>query len=145
MAFGASGSFLIMEVADAVMLLHLTIVAFNASLLILIPLGRNRWMWVRHRRMRQFHLVMMLFIAVQALLGQHCPLTLIEAGLRGKEAEMMFLARMVHAVLYWELPLAFFVALYILCAAWVVVLWRWVPPGDGSFNGPALRKETTQP
>ncbi|NCV15467.1 MAG: DUF2784 family protein, partial [Betaproteobacteria bacterium] len=97
-------------------------------LLVLIPWGRSRWRWVRNRRIRQVHLLMMLFIAAQTILGQYCPLTLLEANLRGEEAGPLFLARIVHAVLYWDLPLAFFGALYLLCAAWVVALWRWVPP-----------------
>ena len=117
-----------MSLADAVMLFHLVIVAFNASLLILIPIGRSRWQWIRHRRIRQLHLIMMLFIALQTLLGQYCPLTLLEADLRGEQAEPLFLARIVHAVLYWDLPLTFFGALYVMCAAWAIALWRWVPP-----------------
>ncbi|NDH58436.1 MAG: DUF2784 domain-containing protein [Betaproteobacteria bacterium] len=124
----SSASVLPMNLADVVMLFHLVIVAFNASLLVLIPWGRSRWRWVRNRRIRQVHLLMMLFIAAQTILGQYCPLTLLEANLRGEEAGPLFLARIVHAVLYWDLPLAFFGAIYLLCAAWVVALWRWVPP-----------------
>jgi hypothetical protein len=117
-----------MSLADAVMLFHLVIVVFNASLLFLIPLGSSRWKWVRDRRIRQLHLFMMLFIAIQTIVGQHCPLTLIEADLRGNQAGPLFLSRIVHAVLYWDLPLTFFGSLYLLCAAWVIALWRWVPP-----------------
>ena len=117
-----------MTIADAVMFIHLGVVAFNASLLILIPIGRSRWAWVRSRTIRLLHLFMMLFIAVQTLLGQHCPLTLLEVKLRGDSSEGMFLARVLHDVLYWNLPLAFFAVLYLLCSAWAIWLWFFVPP-----------------
>ena len=117
-----------MTIADAVMFTHLGVVVFNASLLVLIPIGRRRWAWVHHRPIRLLHLFMMLFIAVQTLLGQHCPLTLLEVKLRADSSEGMFLARVVHDLLYWNLPLAFFAALYLLCTAWAIWLWFFVPP-----------------
>lgn len=114
--------------ADAVMLVHLGIVVFNAAMLVLVPWGAKRWRWVRRRALRQLHVAMMVFIAGQALLGQHCPLTLIESALRTGADERLFLMRMVEAVLYWDLPPAFFAALYCACALWTVALWVWVRP-----------------
>jgi hypothetical protein len=114
--------------ADAVMLVHLGIVVFNAAMLVLVPWGANRWRWVRHRALRQLHVAMMVFIAAQALLGQHCPLTLIESALRTGADKRLFVMRMVEAVLYWDLPPAFFAALYCACALWTIALWVWVRP-----------------
>lgn len=117
-----------MSFADFVLFLHLAIVVFNASLLILIPLGARHWAWVRWMRLRQFHAAMMLLIAAQTAIGQHCPLTILEANLRGETPTEFFLARMIESVLYWNLPMSFFALLYGLCLAWVVGLWYLVPP-----------------
>jgi hypothetical protein len=114
--------------ADAIMLLHLGIVVFNAAMLLLVPIGARRWQWVRYRPLRLVHLAMMLFIAVQALLGRHCPLTLVETALRDDAPARAFLMRLVETVLYWPLPLEFFAALYLACAVWTLALWVLVRP-----------------
>jgi hypothetical protein len=114
--------------ADAVTLLHLGIVVFNAAMLLLVPLGARRWHWVRNRPLRVVHVAMMIFIAVQALLGRHCPLTLVEAALRDDAQARPFLMRLVETLLYWPLPLEFFAALYVACAVWTLALWGLVRP-----------------
>jgi hypothetical protein len=114
--------------ADAIILLHLGIVAFNAAMLLLVPIGARRWKWVRYRPIRLVHLAMMIFIAVQALLGRHCPLTLVETALRDDAPARAFLMRLVETVLYWPLPLEFFAALYLACAVWTLALWVLVRP-----------------
>jgi hypothetical protein len=125
--------------ADAIMLLHLGIVVFNAAMLLLVPIGARRWQWVRYRPLRLVHLAMMLFIAVQALLGKHCPLTLVETALRDDAPARAFLMRLVETVLYWPLPLEFFAALYLACAVWTLALWVLVRPASPAprTGGPA--------
>ncbi len=125
--------------ADAIMLLHLGIVVFNAAMLLLVPIGARRWQWVRYRPLRLVHLAMMLFIAVQALLGRHCPLTLVETALRDDAPARAFLMRLVETVLYWPLPLEFFAALYLACAVWTLALWVLVRPASPAprTGGPA--------
>jgi len=123
-----------MTAADAVMVIHLGVVVFNASLLVLVPWGRSRWHWVRHRLIRQLHLLMMFFIAIQTLLGHHCPLTLLEASLRHEQIEGLFFARMIHAFLFWDLPLSVFATLYLVCLIWAITLWFLVPPYGRSVS-----------
>jgi hypothetical protein len=113
--------------ADAIMLLHLGIVVFNAAMLLLVPIGSRRWRWVRHRPLRLVHVVLMIFVALQALAGRHCPLTLIEAALGDEAQARPFVMRLVEAVSYWPL-LEFFAALYLACAAWTLALWVLVRP-----------------
>lgn len=110
--------------ADAVLALHFGVAAFITLGLLLIPIGRFRdWRWVRHRRLRIFHAALMVFVALEALVGMNCPLTTLEAQLRGTEAHESFLAHQISHLLFWDLPLSFFLVLYLACAAWVIWLW----------------------
>ena len=69
--------------ADAILLAHALIVAFSVFSLPLIWLGYFlRWRFVRNFCFRSIHLVMIAYIALQALLGEICPLTNWENALR---------------------------------------------------------------
>lgn len=119
--------------ADAVLFSHLLIALFLVAGLLLIPTGGiKKWRWVRHRRFRLIHAALMVFVALEALLGIACPLTILEAALRQEEAPAYFLAALMRSLLFWDAPLEFFLALYLVCAAWVLVLWRYVPPHNTS-------------
>jgi len=121
--------------AEATLVLHFGVAAFNAAMLILVPLGARRWAWVRYRRLRLAHLAMMVLIAVQTLLGQHCPLTLLEAALRAQESdERLFFMRWMESLLYWNVPLEAFLGAYLACALWSIALWFWVPPNPRAFR-----------
>jgi hypothetical protein len=53
--------------ADALLVLHLGVVAFVVGLLPLVLIGGARgWRWVRHRGLRITHLWLMLFITVDS-------------------------------------------------------------------------------
>ena len=119
--------------ADAVLFLHLLIALFLVAGLVLIPMGGiNKWCWVRHRRFRLIHAALMVFVALEALLGMACPLTILEAALRREEAPAYFLSALMQSLLFWDAPPEFFLALYLVCAACVLVLWRVVPPNKHS-------------
>jgi len=115
--------------ADSVLFIHLLLAALMTAGLVLIPLGaRLRWDWVRVRWLRITHLGLMILIALEALFGLACPLTILEYSLRGQEAPTHFLAEWMGDLLYWDAPVEAFVALYLLCALWLVMLWWVVPP-----------------
>lgn len=115
--------------ADAVLAIHFGVAAFIALGLLLIPMGKLRgWHWVRHRRLRILHAALMVFVALEAVIGMTCPLTTLEAYLRGTEAQASFWAYHIGRLLYWDLPLAFFLILYLACAAWVIWLWFFCRP-----------------
>jgi hypothetical protein len=65
----------------------------------------------------------MVFVAAEAVVGMTCPLTVIEAHLRGTEAPPSFWGFWLQRLLYWDLPPNFFLLLYIICAVWALVLW----------------------
>ena len=115
--------------ADLVLAIHFALAAFVASGLLLIPIGAIcDWLWVRSRIFRTVHTGLMVFVTVEALIGMTCPLTTIEAYLRGTEAQEFFLAHHLSRLLYWDLPLSFFLWLYVACSVWVMCLWWYSPP-----------------
>jgi hypothetical protein len=125
--------------AEVVLFLHLLLAMFITLGLIAIPVGALlRWRWVRLRRLRLLHAGLMIFVALEAVLGITCPLTTVEHHLRGSDAPEFFLADLASSLLYWDLPLEFFVIGYLLAAAWVGFLWWKIPPyGANGANRPS--------
>jgi hypothetical protein len=93
------------------------------------PLG---WRWVRNRAFRIAHLVLMVFIALQAWLGQLCPLTVWEQALRNRAGQATygesFIQHWLSRIIFFEAPWWSFVAAYTAFAALVIACWWWVPP-----------------
>ncbi|MBW0171641.1 MAG: DUF2784 domain-containing protein [Hydrogenophaga sp.] len=119
--------------ADALLALHVGIVVFVVGLLPLVLIGGALgWHWVRHFGLRLTHLALMVFIAVQAWLGQLCPLTVWEQDLRrvaGQSAyRESFIEHWLSRLLYWEAPWWVFVAAYTAFAVGVGVAWSSVRP-----------------
>jgi hypothetical protein len=119
--------------ADLVLGLHVLFVAFVVLGLVLIATGGlRRWEWVRNRRFRQLHLAAIGFVVIETWLGRVCPLTDLEASLRGAadagRYESGFLAHWLSRLLYVDAPLWAFTAAYTLFGAAVVAAWWLVPP-----------------
>lgn len=118
---------------DAILAIHLVIVVFNLFGLIVVPLGAWRgWTFVRGFWWRASHLAAMAVVAVQALMGRSCFLTLWQSRLleqAGVDAyRQPLIVTWTNRLLYWHLPLWFFAALYTAAAVYVLGLWWWVPP-----------------
>ncbi|MEW6690250.1 MAG: DUF2784 domain-containing protein [Pseudomonadota bacterium] len=115
--------------ADALLVFHFLIAAFITAGLVLVwigaPLG---WAWVRNPWFRYSHLAAIVFVALEALLGYACPLTVWEDLLRGGVRPESFIGRWAYRLLYYQAPEWVFTSLY---AAWalatLVTLWL-VPP-----------------
>lgn len=119
--------------ADALLALHMGIVAFVVGLLPLVLIGGALgWRWVRHAGLRLGHLGLMLFIAAQAWLGQLCPLTVWEQALRRTAGQggyrESFIEHWLSRLLYWDAPWWAFVAGYTAFAVVVALAWWWVRP-----------------
>ncbi|MBI5444258.1 MAG: DUF2784 domain-containing protein [Deltaproteobacteria bacterium] len=118
-----------MLLADIILAVHLCLVLFVAGGLVAVPLGAiARWRWVRRRSLRLWHLIAMTAVAAETLIGIACPLTTWEDALRGVEREEGFVARLVGAIIYYDLPPWVFGAAYVAGAALALALWRLVPP-----------------
>lgn len=116
--------------ADLVLYLHF---AYVAAVVLPVPLialgGRLGWRWVRHRGLRITHLAMMGVVFAEAALGVACPLTWLEAALRGEVADGRgFLSYWVSRILFHELHPLIFVAGYCAFFALIAALWMLVPP-----------------
>lgn len=116
-------------IADALLVVHFLIAAFIVGGLPLIWLGAaRRWRWVRNPLFRYLHLAAIALVALEALLGVACPLTVWEDLLRGGLRPESFVGRWVYAALYYRAPDWVFTAAYVLwAAATLLTLWR-VPP-----------------
>jgi len=116
--------------SQAILALHLAVIAFNVLGLAAIPLGAAMgWRWVRVRGWRALHLASWAVVAIQAVAGRACFLTLWQDQLTGAGAtEPPLIMRWVNRVIYWPLPIWVFAAVYIALFAAVVALWWIVPP-----------------
>lgn len=115
--------------ADAVLLVHAAFVFFVVGGLLAtwvgVALGAR---WAFDPWFRGAHLAAIAFVVVQTLLGYACPLTLWEDALRGTASDRGFIARWVHAWLFWSAPAWVFATIY--CAFGAVVaatFWKWPP------------------
>lgn len=85
------------------------------------------WRWTGNRVFRSLHLAAITFVAVESLIGMVCPLTQWEDTLRGETSERSFIARWLHAILFYDLPEWVFTALYVAFAVLTALTIRLVP------------------
>lgn len=116
--------------ADLILIVHFVFVLFVVGGLGAIWAGAALgWTWVREFRFRLAHLLAILFVAGESLVGMACPLTVWEDALRRSAGgERSFIARWVQRVLYYDFPEWAFSVLYVLFALAVVVTFIMAPP-----------------
>lgn len=116
--------------ADLILVVHFGYVLFVVGGLALIWIGgRARWSWVRNFWFRVIHLAAVAVVAVEALVGWVCPLTVLEDQLRpGIHQPAGFLARWLHRVLFWDFPAWTFTAVYVAFAGLCFATWKALPP-----------------
>jgi len=115
--------------AQAILVVHLGVIAFNVLGLVAIPIGAALdWGWVRVRWWRVLHIASWSVVALQAALGRACFLTVWQDQLTGGGAQPPLIERWVERAIYWPLPIWVFAAIYLVLFAAVVALWRLVPP-----------------
>ena len=116
--------------ADLVLFVHFGIAAFIVLGLCLTWIGIARsWAWVRKFWFRLIHLGAIVYIAIEALAGVVCPLTLWEDALRHAVAEQpSFVARWVRRLLFYDLPEWVFTIAYVAIALATTVTWWLAPP-----------------
>lgn len=119
--------------ADAVLLMHVSFVAFVVVGLVLILAGRvMAWGWVRNWWFRVIHLAAIGVVVLQSWLGVICPLTELEMYLRGKAGDATYAGSFVsywfEAILYYRAPAWVFAVSYTAFGAIVVLSWIWVRP-----------------
>ena len=125
--------------ADAVLVLHVGIVAFVVGGLVLIVAGNlahRRWEWVNTPWFRLLHAASIAVVAAQAWLGVVCPLTTLEMWLRAQANQPTyggsFMAHWLQALLYFDAPPWVFVLAYTLFGGLVAAVWLRFPPRRGA-------------
>ena len=115
--------------ADVLLVVHFLIAAFIVASLPLVWLGGALgWGWVRNPWFRYVHLGAIGFVALEALLGMMCPLTVLEDMLRGTMPLDSFAGRWVHRLLYYQAPEWVFTVAYLSWTAATLATLRFVPP-----------------
>lgn len=120
--------------ADGLLVGHALVVVFNVGMLPLIGLGGLRgWRFVRNVYLRATHLVLVGFVAVQALAGAVCPLTVWEDALRRRAGAegcyaRSFVTYWVERLLYCEAEAWVFVVAYLALLGATVAAWCWIKP-----------------
>src|ERR1700716_2098776 len=117
------------SLADAVLVVHVLFVLFVGGGFVLVLAGAGRWSWIRNRTFRVSHVAAIVFVAVEALLGFTCPLTLWEDALRATGREQRsFIRRWLAWLLYYDLPEWVFALAYTVFALAVIACWWAIPP-----------------
>jgi hypothetical protein len=115
--------------ADVILVVHFLIVLFNVGGLVIVWIGAGLgWRWVRNPWFRYLHLGAIAFVAVEALLGVMCPLTVWEDMLRGGARAESFVGRWVRYFLYYDAPGWVFTVAYVGWAVATLITLRWIPP-----------------
>jgi hypothetical protein len=119
--------------ADAVFWLHVMVVLFNVFGLVVVPIGAWRgWEFVRVFWFRALHLAMLAVVAIQAVYGRACFLTVWQSDLLQQagqaESNAPLIQRWVTRLILWPVPLWVFVVLYLAILAYALALWWLIPP-----------------
>lgn len=118
-----------MLAADLLLVAHFALAAFIVAGLPLTWIGAGLgWRWVRNPWFRYLHLAAIAFVALEALLGYACPLTVWEDLMRGGVRPESFVGRWVYRFLYYNAPEWVFSALYAAWAGATALTLRLVPP-----------------
>jgi hypothetical protein len=120
--------------ADIVVAFHFLYVAFAVGGELVILAGAAlKWSFVRNMVFRIIHLVAVVFVAVESMLGVLCPLTELEYRLRtaaGQQVEedITFIGRLLRSIIFYDFPPWVFTLLYVGFGALVVASFLFIPP-----------------
>ncbi|MEO7336736.1 MAG: DUF2784 domain-containing protein [Caldimonas sp.] len=121
------------RLADAVLVLHVGVVAFVVGGLVAIVLGRvRRWRWSDALGFRVAHLLAIGVVVAEAWFDVVCPLTTLEAALRARAHEATyggsFIGHWLQRLIFYDAPPAVFTAAYSLFGLAVIASWWFFPP-----------------
>lgn len=125
--------------ADLTVVAHFAIVAFVVLGLPATVVGAAAgWRWARNFWFRMAHLTTMLVIAIQAIIGVLCPLTILEKHLRDKAGDAVypgsFIAHWAHEILFVEASPTVLMVAYVAFFLMVIEALVLSPPRWPSFR-----------
>ncbi len=120
---------------DIVVFFHLAYATFVLVGFILILAGALfRWRWIRNRVFRWVHLVCIGVVAVEAVAGLICPLTLLEnwllVGSGQSGYERTFIGQLIYDLLYYDFPAWVFTIAYVSLAGLTALTLVLIPPAQ---------------
>ena len=126
-------STLLSLLSDLVVIFHLAYAAFVVVGFILILAGALlRWRWIRNPVFRWVHLGCIALVAVEAVVGLICPLTLLEnwllVGSGQAGYERTFIGQLIYDLLYYDFPAWVFTVAYVSLAALTALTLVLIPP-----------------
>jgi hypothetical protein len=126
--------------ADIIAVIHLGYVVFVILGFILIVMGIIvKWQWVRNLWFRIAHLVAIVGVALEAILGVNCPLTVLEFSLRygvaPSDRRVSFVGELVDSILYYDAPAWLFTIIYVGFALLVAMTFIMAPPSRKAQRG----------
>jgi hypothetical protein len=119
--------------ADVVVFVHIAYVSFIVLGQLVILLGiALRWRWVRNPTFRVAHLIAILIVAFEAIVGIRCPLTTMEDKLREWAGQTVdsgtFIGRLLDGILFHTWPSYVFTLCYVGFAVLVLLTLTLAPP-----------------
>ena len=119
--------------ADAVLWLHVALVAFVVGGLVIVGVGNLfAWRWVNGLWFRLAHLGVIVIVVAESWFGFVCPLTSLEMWLRAKANDGTyvggFVAHWLQRILYYDFPPWVFTVVYSVFGLVVVATWWYFPP-----------------
>ena len=119
--------------ADIIAIIHLGYVIFVILGFILIVVGIIlKWRWIRNLWFRMIHLAAIAGVALEAILGINCPLTILEFSFRygdvPSDRRVSFVGELVDSILYYDAPAWLFAIIYVGFALLVTITFIMAPP-----------------
>ncbi|MGC9311343.1 MAG: DUF2784 domain-containing protein [Sediminispirochaetaceae bacterium] len=120
--------------ADIIVFVHLLYLLFTVGGEALILTGGIlKWRWVRNLPFRITHLVAVVLVSLEAVIGMLCPLTELEYTLRRAagqtvEEEISLVGRIIRSILFYDFPAWFFTGLYVGFGILVILTLFLFPP-----------------
>ena len=126
--------------ADAVVVAHVAYVLFVVFGLVAVVVGHwMGWRWIRNRRFRLIHLVLIGIVVFESLMAITCPLTTLEDFLRKSGGQSVtegsFVGRLAHELIFFELAPEIFTLIYCAFGGLVLITLFVVPMNKRVPNG----------
>ncbi len=118
---------------DIVVFFHLAYASFVlVGFILILAWALFVWRWIRNRVFRWVHLVCIGVVAVEAVVGQICPLTLLEnwllVGSGQSGYERTFIGQLIYDLLYYDFPAWVFTVAYVSLAGLTALTLVLIPP-----------------
>jgi hypothetical protein len=125
--------------ADLVVTIHAAYIGFVVLGFTAIVLSSAMgWRWVRNLYFRVAHLVAILLVCVEALIGVSCPLTTLENRLRvlgsGRSYAGAFVGHLLDRLVFYSFPQWLFTMVYLFLGGLVLLTLVLVPPAFGGWT-----------